>query len=142
MLVPIASIACESYVIGFRGKDRAFDEQAFNRYVGNRCSKLYNAEQTKKAIQFIQGIEAPYELYGFSLGAQSVATVLKNVTTMPNFVLTIGAYYSTDVNFDRYNIKYKNYFDTSGRLQKSPGILVPNVAHMKLQEYVNKEILK
>ncbi len=142
MLLPASSIACESYVIGFRGKGGAFDEQAFNRYVGNQCSKLYNAEQTKTAIQFIQGIKTPYELYGFSLGAQSVATVLKNVTTKPSFVLTIGAHHSTDVNFDRYNIRYKNYFDTSGRLQKSPGIHVSNVEHMKLQEFVNKEILK
>ena len=142
MLIPATSTACESYVIGFRGKGGAFDVTAFNKYVGHQCSKLYNADQTKTAIQFIQGIHTPYELYGFSLGAQSVATVLRNVTTKPNFVLTIGAYHSTDVNFDRYNIKYKNYFDASGRLQKSPGTFVLNVEHMKLQEYVNTEILK
>jgi len=132
--------ACESYVIGFRGLNGAFDLAAFNVYVGNKCSKLYNPTQTKEAINFIKKIDLPYELYGFSLGASSIKTVLKRVPVKPIFVLTIGAYHTADVNFDLYGVKYQNYFDNSGKRQKNIGIFVPNVEHMKLQEYVNNEI--
>jgi hypothetical protein len=134
--------ACEYYVIGFRGAGGAFDSQAFYNYTGNNCSKLYNANQTTNAVNFIKTINAPYELYGFSLGAQSVKTVLKTVDIKPEFILTIGAFHTANVNFDKYGIKYKNYFDESGKRQKSPGIHVPGVPHMKLQEYVNKDLLK
>lgn len=134
--------ACDSYVIGFRGLGGAFDTTAFKQYVGNKCSRLYNSNQTLEAVSFINNITVPYELYGFSLGAQSVKIVLKNAYIKPSYVLTIGAYHTTNVNFDRYGVRYNNYFDESGKLQKSPGTYVPNVQHMKMQEYVNKEILK
>jgi hypothetical protein len=140
LLLPSISIACESYVIGFRGKNGEFDVTAFNEYVGARCSKLYNAEQTIEALHFIKSINRSYELYGFSLGAESVATIVKQVIVKPTFVLTIGAYHTTNVNFNQYSIKYKNYFDYSGTRQKSPGIHVPNVKHMDMQRYVNKEL--
>lgn len=131
--------ACNSYVIGFKGKNQAFDLSAYNTYVGSRCSKLYRAEQTQEALSFIETLEVPYELYGFSLGAQSVRTVLKKSTHKPTFVLTIGAWHTANVNFDQYGVPYKNYFDASGARQRSPGIHVPNVPHMKMQEYVNRE---
>lgn len=134
--------ACDSYVVGFKGKNQAFDQKAFETYVGSKCAALYPAEQTEQAIKFINTLSVPYELYGFSLGAQSVRTVLTKTTTKPTFVLTIGAYHTANVNFDKYGVKYKNYFDSSGTRQLSPGIHVPGVPHMKMQEYVNKEILK
>lgn len=137
-----AAYACDTYVLGFRGVNGAFDTQAFEKYVGKRCSRLYNSNQTQEAVNFINNITVPYELYGFSLGAQSVRIVLKNAYIKPKFVLTIGAYHTANVNFDKYGVEYKNYFDGSGKLQKSPGIYVPNVQHMKMQEYVNKEMLK
>ena len=136
------SIACDYYVVGFKGKNGAFDTKAFNDYVGKNCSRLYSAEQTKEAVNFINHITVPYELYGFSLGAQSVRTVLKNAYIRPVFVLTIGAYHTVDVNFDRYGVKYKNYFDASGWNQTSPGIKVLNVHHMDLQKYVTREMRK
>ncbi len=140
MLFCNSAYACDSYVIGFKGMNGAFDHQAFKDYVGTKCSKLYDANQTQEALNFINTISKPYELYGFSLGAQSVRTVLKNARIKPKFVLTIGAYHTTNVNFDRYEVNYKNYFDASGTKQTSPGIHVKNVDHMQMQKYVNKEI--
>ena len=140
LLLPCISFACDLYIIGFRGKGGAFDQQAFNEYASTYCSRTYNAEQTNEALKFIKTINKPYELYGFSLGAISVATVLKNVSIKPEFVLTIGAHSTADVDFSKYSVKYKNYFDNSGILQKSPGIHVRNVPHMSMQKYVNKEL--
>jgi hypothetical protein len=140
LLFPCVSIACDLYVIGFRGKGEAFDQVAFNEYAGTACSRTYNAEQISEALGFIKTINKPYELYGFSLGAISVATVLKNVTSKPEFVLTIGAHSTADVDFDKYGVRYKNYFDNSGKLQKSPGIHVKNIPHMYMQKYVNKNL--
>ena len=53
------------------------------------------------------------------------------------FVLTIGAWYTTDVDFGDYEINFDNFFDESGRQQKSPGIHVYNISHGQMQEYVN-----
>lgn len=142
LLFANVTYACDSYVVGFKGLGSQFDHEAFEHYVGSRCSRLYSAADTPKAVEFIHTLNQPYELYGFSLGAQSVRTVLATAKTKPSFVLTIGAYHTADVDFDKYGVEYKNYFDASGRLQRSPGIHVPNVQHMKMQKYVNKELLK
>jgi len=142
LLFANVTYACDSYVLGFKGQGGQFDTEAFEHYVGSRCSRLYDATDIAKAVEFIRTLDKPYELYGFSLGAQSVRSVLALASTKPSFVLTIGAYHTADVNFDKYGVEYKNYFDTSGRLQRSPGIHVPNVQHMKMQKYVNKELLK
>jgi hypothetical protein len=140
LLLPSMSFACESYVIGFRGKNGAFDNHSFKEYTGSKCSKLYNADQIDTALDFIKNINTPYELYGFSLGAVSVSRVLAKASVRPSFVLTIGAHSTADVNFDKYKIKYKNYFDNTGIRQKSPGVHVKNVNHMNMQKYVNKEL--
>jgi len=140
LFLPCVSLACDSYVIGFRGKGGAFDVNAFNEYAGTKCTRLYEAGQPDDAVNFIKNIDVPYELYGFSLGATSFGTVLKKVTVKPKFVLTIGAHRTADVDFSKYGVRYKNYFDNSGIGQKSPGIYVKNIEHMAMQQYVNKEI--
>ena len=131
--------ACDSYVIGFRGAGGAFDQPQFERYAERNaaCSLVYNSDEIEPAVQFIGGITVPYQLYGFSAGASSIVQVLRRVKRMPQFVLTIGAWYTVNVDFNHYDIDFDNFFDASGRGQRSPGIHVYNVSHGRMQEYVN-----
>ena len=46
-----------------------------------------------------------------------------------------------DVDFKKYDVKFDNYFDDSGRGQKSPGVFL-SVSHSKIQKEVNKVIFK
>jgi hypothetical protein len=135
----VGSAGCSSYVIGFRGAGGAFDQAAFDRYAERNaaCSLVYNSEEIVAAVNFINQTKGSYQLYGFSAGASAIVQVLKKVKRMPNFVLTIGAWYTTDVDFGDYEINFDNFFDDSGRQQQSPGIHVYNVSHGKMQEYVN-----
>ena len=135
----VSSAECSSYVIGFRGAGGAFDQAAFDRYAERNaaCSLVYNSEEIDNAANFINQTTGSYQLYGFSAGASAIVPVLKKVKRMPGFVLTIGAWYTTDVDFGDYEINFDNFFDESGKLQKSPGIHVYNISHGKMQEYVN-----
>jgi hypothetical protein len=131
--------ACDSYVIGFRGAGGAFDQSAFETYSNRNasCSLVYNSDEIDAAVNFINQISESYQLYGFSAGAASIVQVLRRVKRMPQFVLTIGAWYTVNVDFTLYDIDFDNFFDDSGRQQQSPGIHVYNVSHNKMQEYVN-----
>jgi hypothetical protein len=139
LVTSVARAECNSYVIGFRGAGGAFDQAAFDRYSERNaaCSLVYNSEEIVAAVNFINQTKGSYQLYGFSAGASAIVQVLKKVKRMPNFVLTIGAWYTTDVDFGDYEINFDNFFDESGRLQKSPGIHVYNISHGQMQEYVN-----
>jgi hypothetical protein len=139
LFLPITVYACTGYVFGFKGLNNQFDIEAFNVYVKRTgyCSKTYDWNQVNDAIQAIRLLEVPHQLYGFSKGAETISTLLKMKLKKPEYVLTIGAYKTVDVNFDKYNVRYKNYFDDSGRGQQSPGIFL-NVPHMMMQKEVNK----
>ena len=134
-------------VIGFRGKNGAFDEQAFIQYAEKRNASglILHADQINYAINQIKNSDS-YELYGYSLGAVSVARVLKEVErkglTKPRYTVTVGAYYSTDVDFRKYNIKFDNYFDASGAGQRSPGKHIGGVSHSAIMRYVTDNIGK
>lgn len=132
--------ACDSYVIGFRGLNRAFDQPAFDRYADQRgsCSLVYDYTEIVEAVSFIDHIQEPYELYGYSAGAVTIGQVLPRVTRLPEYVITVGALSSVNVDFSRYGIRFDNYFDDSGRQQRSPGRYIPGVAHDRIQAYVNR----
>jgi len=134
------AVACKSYIIGFRGLDSAFDHSAFYDYAKKRtdCTVVFNHNEYKRAIRFVNQLRVPYELYGYSAGAATAMTVVKRAKRMPGYVITMGAYYSTDVDFYKYEIDYDNFFDASGIGQKSPGIHVKNVAHDRIQRYVTE----
>jgi hypothetical protein len=136
----VAHADCGSYVIGFRGASGAFDQAAFDRYAERNadCSVVYNSDEITDAVEFINQTREPYQLYGYSAGASAIKPILRKVRRMPGFILTVGAWYLTDVNFDRYDIDFDNFFDESGRQQKSPGMHVPNVPHDRMQEYVTQ----
>ncbi len=132
--------SCSGYVIGFKGLNEVFDIKSFNDYVKttNYCSKIYNWNQEKEAIMFINDLQDPYQLYGFSRGAASVFTIMNQLNSKkPEYIITVGAYKTANVNFDKFQVKYQNYFDHSGRGQKSPGIFL-DVSHADIQREVNK----
>ena len=138
---------CEKYVIGFKGLGNAFDTRAFADYSWTQksCQRLFNHEQDNRAVKFISTLTVPYQLYGYSAGAATIGRVLlilkKQRTAMPEYIITIGAYKTANVNFDSYNIKYNNYFDESGQGQKSPGMMIKGVGHDMIQSHVNNFIM-
>lgn len=142
MLWPAAALACSGWVIGFRGHNEAFDYEAFADYATNQglCFRSFGWQDSAEAERFIQRISTPYQLYGFSRGAETVARLLRQGRVRPHSVITVGAYRTVDVNFDRYGIPYRNFFDQSGRGQRSPGVFL-DVEHHRAQRTVT-EILK
>ncbi len=142
MLLPSIAHSCSGYVIGFKGKEDVFNYNAFTEYANNLnyCGQTYSWNEVASAAKHISYMNKPYHLYGYSLGAVSVKQILEIKTLRkPKFVITIGAYKTTDVNFNQYNVKYINYFDYSGLGQSSPGVFL-NVSHDKIQREVNKII--
>jgi hypothetical protein len=143
--VLLSSTAQAQTVIGFRGAGGAFDERAFMDYAAKRnaTGMILYSDQINLAMQVIkQNVE--YELYGYSLGAASVGRVLRLVESnklhKPRYVLTAGAWHSTNVDFQKYNIKFDNYFDASGAGQKSPGKHIGGVSHRAIMRYVTDQI--
>jgi hypothetical protein len=131
---------CDSYVVGFRGLNRAFDQPAFDQYADQRgsCSLVYDYTEADLATQFVDAVAEPYELYGYSAGAVAVGQVLQRAQRPPQYVITVGALASVDVNFARYGIQFDNWFDDSGRGSRSPGRYIHGVAHNRIQAYINR----
>ncbi len=139
LMLPFVANACIGYVVAFKGLNDAFDNEALSVYADRLayCNKSFSWNEEKNAIKFIETLNVPYQLYGFSRGAQSVLTVLNVAKVKPEYVITIGAYKTTNVNFDKHNVRYNNFFDQSGVGQKSPGTYL-NVPHNMIQKEVNK----
>ena len=137
LALPVTAMACSGWVIGFRGLNEVFDYEAFADYASNQglCFRSFGWQDLAEAERFIQRIATPYHLYGFSRGAQTVAAMLQQGRVRPESVITVGAYRTVNVNFDRYGIPYRNYFDRSGRGQQSPGIFL-DVDHGQIQRVV------
>lgn len=139
MLLPSITSACESYVIGFKGINNVFDDNAFRQYAikHKACSLAYSWNQVHMAVKFINSNNKKYQLYGFSKGAESVGQVLKSVKRKPYHIVTIGAYRTVNVNYSVYGVSTQNYFDSSGRGNRSPGTHIRGVEHQDMQRYVN-----
>jgi len=139
LFLPYTVNACSGYVFGFKGLNDQFDNDAFNEYVKKTgyCSKTYSWNKIADAKQAIELLSVPYKLYGFSKGVETINILLKMKLKKPEYVLTIGAYKTVDVNYNKYDIRYDNYFDSSGKGQRSPGIFL-NVPHNMMQKEVNK----
>lgn len=138
--LPIVTSACSGYVIGYKGINDVFDSKAFNEYANqiSYCNHSYSWYQIDESVKLINSLNVPYHFYGFSKGAATVSEILKTKKVKkPEFIITIGAYKTTDVNFNRYDVKYKNYFDESGIGQNSPGLFL-NVPHIEMQKEVNR----
>jgi len=131
--------ACSGWVIGFRGQNEVFDYQAFADYaiIQNRCSRSFSWNQGAEAERMIATLTVPYQLYGFSRGAQTVAGLLRQGRVRPDSVITVGAWRTVNVNFDSHGIPYQNYFDRSGLGQQSPGVYL-DVDHGRVQRVVTE----
>lgn len=141
LTVPVLVHACTAVVVAFKGLNDLFDHKAFAEYVATYpgyCGLSYSWHEHKLAQQTVDKLQVPYQLYGFSQGASTVHKILKqNLHKPPEYVITIGAYKTADVNFAKYGVPFDNYFDQSGTGQKSPGIFL-NVPHMLMQSAVNQ----
>ncbi len=141
IIVPLTSYAnCDLYIIGFGGLNNHFDHQSFKFYAEkkNACYKSFKWSEQVIALNYINQLNTDFELYGFSKGAETVSKLIKQYKIKPSYILTIGAYKTTDVDFTKYNIKFQNYFDHSGIGQKSPGIFIKNIHHLNMQKHINK----
>jgi hypothetical protein len=141
LVIPaMASAKCNSYILGFKGLDNAFDTTAFVQYANKKssCYKIFNWQQVDQAVDFADKLSTKYEFYGFSKGAWSVSKALSKVKHKPSYIVTVGAWHTADVDFRKYNIKFNNFFDDSGRKQQSPGTHIYNVPHMEMQKHINK----
>lgn len=147
LLWPSTAFACDGYVIGFKGIRDIFDEKAFQEYATRRgyCGKSFSWPKTQAAIKFVQASGKPYELYGYSQGASSVRRVLESGSLpKPRYVITIGAWRTADINFDRFGVSYINYYDRSGfnSNRKKPKNVFLNVSHYVIQKRVNQILFK
>lgn len=136
-----SSVIAKDFIIGFRGMNGQFDTEAFIEFAQKRKLKPYvfNHDQVSSAIKLIKSENRNYQLYGYSLGAMSVRdtlTILKKENVrMPTFVITVGAYKTTDVNFENFNVDFINFFDDSGKGSLSPGLYI-SVPHHRIMKYV------
>lgn len=138
--IPNITHSCNTYVVGFRGLNQAFDNNSFIEYSNNinACTKVFDWNEISESLQFIEHLQVPYQLYGFSRGAATISALMMRVTSKPKYIITIGAWHTIDVDFTKYNVKFNNYFDKSGERQKSPGIKILHVSHENIQRYVNE----
>lgn len=138
------SWSCEVNIIAFKGLGDQFDNNAFQFYTNKHrgCGHVYKWQETNKALTFINSSSTPYQLYGYSKGAESIRSILKKVNHLPVYVITIGAWKTVDLDFTKYNIGFQNYFDASGLGQQSPGVYLKDVQHYQMQESVNRILWK
>ena len=138
------SFAKEPYIIGFRGMGGAFDTDAFIEYANSRSLKphVFDADQVSQAAALIKyKRRAPYQLYGYSLGAVSVRQLLTIVDdsgelTKPSLVITAGAFRSSNVNFIPFRVPFINFLDESGRGINAPYTVMTSVSHDKVMRFV------
>jgi len=130
----LTSTASAQVIIGFKGKHSIFDQKAFYQYANAKNLKpiVLEANEVHKALEIIKATDY-YELYGYSLGAGSVVSVIRLSKLKPRLAITIGAYRGLDLDFSRYNIPFYNFFDYSSIPTNSPGYYI-NSDHWKVQQ--------
>ena len=131
----------QGIIIGFRGSQEEFDQSAFEDFAKKRnltpiaTSPYYIG----RAIDIIDRHRGNYELYGYSLGAQSTRQVVIHLhqsrKRLPSRITTVGAHKNTNVDFSTYGIVFDNYFDGSGQGNRAPGQHL-SVPHNRIMRYV------
>ncbi len=131
--------ACDSWVVGFGGLRGQFDQAAFETWSRPRaqCNRVFVWDQRRAALAFIDGLRVPYELYGFSKGAETVLWLVPRVHTRPRYVITLGGWRTVNFDFGRWAVPFDNWFDQSGAGNYGPGTHVPGVRHSQLQAWAN-----
>ena len=140
LLWPAVASACGSWTVGFSGLRDEFDHAAFVEWAQTRteCHRVYAWHQRQQSLRFVQSLSVPYELYGFSKGAETVLWLMPRVKTGPRYVITIGGWSTVNFDFSRWNTPFDNWFDWSGAGNPAPGRHVPGVPHHEMQAWVNK----
>lgn len=145
LLLFVASATAEpqGIIIGFRGSQEQFDQLAFEDFAKKRnlLPLTVSPYYMGRAIDIINRHSGPYELYGYSLGAQTAKQVVvyqhQAQKKMPRRVTTVGAHKKTNVDFEPYGILFINYFDASGKGNSAPGQYI-NVPHNQIMRYVTE----
>ena len=143
LLLFVASATAEpqGIIIGFRGSHEQFDQSAFEDFAKKRNLRPITTSPyyIGRAVDIIERHNGYYELYGYSLGAQTVRQVIvyqhQAHKKMPGRVTTTGAHKKTNVDFAPYGIPFTNYFDGSGKGNVAPGQHI-NVPHDQIMRYV------
>jgi len=133
----------QGLLIGFRGLNGAFDQLAFEEFARRRnlIPMAFDHDNIIPAVVIANLYIVDYELYGYSKGAESAERFVKiaqqaNIM-LPRHITTVGAYHTAPVDFTKYNISFRNYFDASGSRQRNPGVHLPRVRHDRIQAYIN-----
>ena len=133
----------QGLLIGFRGLNGAFDQQAFEEFAHKRnlIPLAFDHDNVIVAVLIADLYIVDYELYGYSKGAESTLKFVKiareaNIM-LPRHITTVGAYHTAKIDFRPYNISFKHYFDASGSRQRNPGVHLPKIRHDKIQAYIN-----
>lgn len=139
-LLLISPAYADNIMIGFVGRGGQFDHKAFKDYASKRNVRpVVMHNDSRLAVINMIMTNPNYELYGYSKGAATVSYLLsvinQNKMPKPRHVTTVGALSSVDVDFRKYNVSFNNYFDASGRNQKSPGVHL-KVSHGQIMRYV------
>jgi hypothetical protein len=141
LFVASASAEPQGIIIGFRGSQEQFDQQAFEDFAKKRNLKpiATSPYYMGRAVDMIERHRGYYELYGYSLGAQAVRQTIVYLhqaqRSMPGRVTTVGAHAKTNVDFTAYGIAFSNYFDSSGAGNRAPGRHL-SVSHGQIMRYV------
>jgi len=129
-------------IIGIRGSQERFDQQAFEDFAKKRnlTPVITSPYYMDRALTVIKHHNGYYELYGYSLGAQTVKQIVAYLHQtrgrMPDRIITVGAHRKTTVDFSGYNINFENYFDGSGKGNPAPGKHLI-VTHDKIMRHVS-----
>lgn len=140
LAVLISNTAAADVIIGYKGKNGAFDYQAFYQFANKRklTPVVLDSFDINRSLKIIRE-HLIYELYGYSLGAASVTHIMRLIEKeklhKPRYILTVGAYRTTDVDFSKYNVKFDNFFDASGTGTKSPGKHI-GASHSEIMSFV------
>ena len=132
--------SCSSWVVGFKGLRSDFDHAAFVTWAQKRaeCYRVYEWYERTQSLNFLQSLSVPYDLYGFSKGAETVLWLMPRLETRPRYVITIGGWRTVNFDFGHWQVPFHNWFDRSGAGNTSPGTHVLNVQHRDMQAWVNQ----
>lgn len=133
-------------MLGFKGVDGAFDQEAFEKtaramgYEPKVISAWKQADAVKEAQAAIPK-DGKYAVYGFSLGAQS-ARDLVAAGAQPAEVITVGAH--KDARLDFKGLQARHYFDQSGRGNAAQGEFIdaPHTGKGNVQSRVADRIVR
>jgi hypothetical protein len=108
----------QGILLGFKGKNGAFDADAFNKYAASKKLRpvIIDEWETNKAVDqanaLVKDHKGPVHVFGFSLGAQSAVSYVKQHPDTAS-ATTVGAFHDTDLSRLATLPQFNNYPDFS-----------------------------